>query len=129
MTSGRVEIELPKARHAPSLARSAIQAHLAAGISEDDRRTLTLLASELVTNAIRHTGAAGAPVRLIIDASGARVRVEVHDRGPGFEPGEPRPHAGGGGYGLVLVERMADRWGVRGRDGSQVWFELDRRAA
>ena len=130
MSTARVELQLPGTRRAPGMARRAITAHLGDVVSDEDLRTLTLLVSELVTNAVRHTGAGEEPVGLVIDAAGSRIRVEVHDSGPGFECDRPRPHpAGDGGYGLVLVERMADRWGVRGNGGSQVWFELDRRAA
>lgn len=129
MTSPLLELDFPAGREAPGLARRALERHLADRVSEADRRTLVLLVSELVTNAIRHSGGAEAPVRLVVDASGRCVRVEVHDGGPGFERKDPpSPHPSGlGGFGLLLVERMADRWGVRG--GSQVWFELDKSAA
>ena len=109
MSPARVELQLPGTRRAPGLARRAVVAHLRDVVSEDDLRTLTLLVSELVTNAIRHAGEGEAPVGLVVDAAGACIRVEVHDRGPGFEPS-----ALGCG---------------RGNGGSQVWFELDRRAA
>lgn len=130
MTVPRLELELPGTRRAPGLARRALEGHLDGAVSDEDRSTLALLVSELVTNAVRHTGAEETPVLLVVASSAGRIRVEVHDRGPGFQRQPPRPHPDGdGGYGLVLVERMADRWGVTGRDGSQVWFELDRRAA
>jgi anti-sigma regulatory factor (Ser/Thr protein kinase) len=54
------------------------------------------------------------------------LRVEVHDRGPGFEMRKPKPRGSSGGYGLFLVERMSDRWGVQRNDTTYVWFELDR---
>ena len=54
-----------------------------------------------------------------------RARLEVCDRGPGFEPpAAPAPRPGGGGMGLMLVDRVSAAWGVRRDDGACVWFEL-----
>ena len=56
-----------------------------------------------------------------------RIRVEVHDSGPGFEPPEAPPTLyRESGFGLFLVDRIADRWGVSSDGGTTVWFELDR---
>ena len=66
---------------------------------------------------------------------GQRLRVEVTDWGPGFTRGArpSRPADAVGGWGLVLVERLADRWGVMRNSFTRVWFEIDlgrrRRAA
>ena len=58
------------------------------------------------------------------------VRMTVADTGKGFFP-HPREAAMDvpGGWGLVLVDQLADRWGVINEDGSRVWLEMDRRAA
>jgi anti-sigma regulatory factor (Ser/Thr protein kinase) len=55
-----------------------------------------------------------------------RVRVEVADPGAGFEP-QPRDDEMNrpGGWGLYLVDRIADRWGVVRNRMNRVWFELD----
>jgi hypothetical protein len=56
------------------------------------------------------------------------VRVEVLDSGDGFvpKPGVRAQQAREpGGWGLVLVERIADRWGVETDDETMVWFELE----
>jgi hypothetical protein len=56
------------------------------------------------------------------------LRVSVTDRGPGFdgqgrEDGRP-PDSGG--FGLLLVDRLARRWGIaRTHEATTVWFELD----
>ena len=89
---------------------------------------IALLVSELVTNSVRH-GGAGEDDRLELAAlrEGQRLRVEVTDWGPGFDrDARPRrPTDEVGGWGLVLVERLADRWGVeRDGDATVVWFEL-----
>jgi len=95
-----------------------------------DRRLddIALLVSELVTNSVRH-GGAGEDDRLELAAlrAGKRLRVEVTDRGPGFtrRARPSRPADAVGGWGLMLVERLADRWGVeRDGDATVVWFEL-----
>src|SRR5215208_1883056 len=89
---------------------------------------VALLVSELVTNSVRH-GGAGEDHRLELAAlrEGERLRVEVTDWGPGFDrDARPRrPTDEVGGWGLVLVERLADRWGVEhDGDATVVWFEV-----
>ena len=86
---------------------------------------LRLLVSELVTNAIRHGGADEGSVfslRLLLDP--LRIRVEVTDAGPGFDRRTPAPRSDGG-WGLVFVDRLADRWGVDHNGTTKVWFEID----
>jgi anti-sigma regulatory factor (Ser/Thr protein kinase) len=88
---------------------------------------LRLLVTELVTNSVSHGGAgADDTLRLEVSLSREAVRVEVSDLGPGFEPASVKSdESPRTGWGLVLVERVSDRWGVRQR-GRCVWFEIDR---
>ena len=90
------------------------------------RHRLALLLSELVTNAIQHGGAGPSEtVRVKVASSSERVRVEVLD--PGSNGAPPRNRLeDGGGYGLLLVDRLADGWGRREAPGggSLAWFEL-----
>ena len=84
-----------------------------------------LLSSELVTNSVRHGSRHSTdPIGLHLDLSAERLRVEVSDRGGGWDlvGAAPSEH---GGWGLVLVERVADRWSAVANDPSLVWFELD----
>lgn len=93
-----------------------------------DRRTsgdLMLLVSELVTNAVRHARSDRFEVRL--DVGPETLRLEVHDEGGGFEPRIEPSDDGTGGYGLFIVDRLADRWGVERDAGGVIWLELDRR--
>ncbi|HEV2075079.1 MAG TPA: ATP-binding protein, partial [Thermoleophilaceae bacterium] len=82
-----------------------------------------LLVSELVTNSVRHGGGERVRLKLQVPEEG-RLRCEVTDDGPGFTPA-PRDRAATepGGWGLVLVDQLVDKWGVQ--DGrTKVWFEL-----
>lgn len=87
-----------------------------------------LLTSELVTNALIHTDT-DAVLTATVGPGG--LRVEVRD----FVARRPRlrvPNADDGthGRGLVLVQSLADAWGVRAHGvGKAVWFELDAGAA
>jgi anti-sigma regulatory factor (Ser/Thr protein kinase) len=89
-------------------------------------RTLELLVSELVNNAVRHGGAGGEHlIELELRAIEGGVGVVVSDPGPGFAPSSrTSPIEDPGGWGLVLVDRMAARWGVVHDTRTRVWFEL-----
>ena len=57
------------------------------------------------------------------------MRVAVRDPGPGFRPPTPPPDPGHvGGWGLVLVDQLAEKWGVE-HDGEAnvVWCELKKK--
>jgi anti-sigma regulatory factor (Ser/Thr protein kinase) len=85
-----------------------------------------LLTSELTANAVRHAGLVpGDAIGLAIDAWENVLRVEVADGGPGFDAQELPGPGPDGGYGLHLVEQIADRWGVIRDRTNRVWFELD----
>ena len=93
--------------------------------------SLRLLVSEVVTNSIRHgtTGRAGC-VEVILYAGPERLRLEIVDDGPGFRP-DPAPGAldEPGGWGLYLVDNLADDWGVDASEGTRVWLEMSPAAA
>ncbi|MFE9933822.1 ATP-binding protein [Streptomyces sp. NPDC005533] len=94
----------------------------------DTAEVAELLITELVTNALVHTDR-GAEVSASLDAT--RLRVEVRD----YTARRPRPYVptaddGTHGRGLVLVQALADDWGVDALalgSGKVVWFELDGR--
>ena len=78
--------------------------------------------SELVTNSLRHTGSAD--IALEVWRSDEVVHVDVRDHGAGFElNGSPQP-GDASGWGLFMVDRLADRWGVQTNGDTHVWFEL-----
>jgi PAS domain S-box-containing protein len=114
---------------APAAARHALDDLVAGALDEASLENARLLASELVTNAVRH-GPSGPSldVCLRVVVRDATVRVEVIDDGPGFVPPGRREPREVGGWGLVLVDRVADRWGVEEGGPTTVWFEIDRAA-
>jgi anti-sigma regulatory factor (Ser/Thr protein kinase) len=127
----QIQLSLQPDRFAPSRARSAIEAFASEReLGSAHAATLTLLVSELVTNAVLHSDAPAGKIRLIVwmvDGRRHAIRVEVTDEGSGFEPTScvGRGDHAAGGLGLYLVEREATRWGVRLNGVTRVWFELD----
>ncbi len=116
-------LRLESAAGAPAEARAMIDA-LPIQLSTDQRYDLRLALSELVTNSVVHGNRLPEDtVDVRISVSSASIRCEVADRGPGFRPDAPRHTTGG--LGLLLVARIAARWGTQ-EDGRRVWFELDR---
>lgn len=125
--SPTLDTQLPPGPDAARAARRVVEdelSHVLAPAALEDAR---LLISEVVTNAIRHPARDG-PISMTIATGASTVRFEVRDHGSGFDvpPAQPDPEMPGG-RGLMLVDMLAARWGVEGRDGTCVWFELDRR--
>ena len=119
-----LDVDIPRDPRAPGHARRAVE-ELGPAIDEAVRPDVMLLVSELVTNSVKY-GAEGA-LKLKIDApTPKRLRVEVVNQGSSFEPkARARPKTEAGGWGLHLVETLADRWGVHA-GSTHVWFEIDR---
>jgi anti-sigma regulatory factor (Ser/Thr protein kinase) len=81
-----------------------------------------LVVSELVTNSIRASRAAGGhrPVRLWLAADGARAAIGVWDRSPDPPvPGQPRD-TDESGRGLLLVEAVSTAWDWYPEDGGKI---------
>jgi anti-sigma regulatory factor (Ser/Thr protein kinase) len=129
-TRGRAGRELSaRFDRGPSAASAARNALLALDTRVDAQclDDIRLLVSELVTNAVRHAGGPhGGEVTLDVTLDSSHLHVEVADPGSGFEP-QPRDDemSRPGGWGLYLVDRLADRWGVVRNHRNRVWFEID----
>jgi DNA-binding NarL/FixJ family response regulator len=98
------------------------------GDDEDDLTdTVTLLVSELVTNAVLH---AGSDVEVSVRLTPTAARIEVTDAsGESIAPRDATIEEDSG-RGLALVGSLAQRWGVRPAPGGgkTVWFEVSRSA-
>ena len=94
----------------------------------DDAR---LLLTELVTNAIQHGRLDGRDrISVTVHLEADCVLVEVADPGEGFPATGGRQPGTGSGWGLALVDRLADEWGVEPllpEGGTLAWFRLIQR--
>ncbi|WP_242585684.1 ATP-binding protein [Streptomyces sp. MST-110588] len=120
----------PRTSTAAADVRRLVRLALSAWSLETEAEKATLLMSELFTNAVRH--ARGSMVRIVINRPSAdRVYLAVIDLAPRRLPElhEPGP-ADADGRGLLVVGRLADRWGydLLGPGarpwGKRVWAEL-----
>lgn len=123
---GRLQQHIaPADPEALSAARHMIRAAVRAWGARERSDEIELVADELATNALLHTeGAAVVTIRMLTGPE-RRVRVEVEDKSSVLprrrEPGE----SGVSGRGLLLVDRLADVWGVEPRGtGKSVWCEF-----
>lgn len=132
-------LRLPAVATAPGVARHAVLALSPGLLRPRVAEDVALLVTELVTNAVRHGPVVhGASIEISLRASSRALLVEVADDGPGFGGWRPRPVPVGegqdlrtDGYGLLLVEELAGRWGIvdhhngEGEHGARVWFEIE----
>jgi anti-sigma regulatory factor (Ser/Thr protein kinase) len=112
--------DIPRDPEAPVLARSLVRS-VDGRFRRDDAE---LLVTEVVTNAVLHGAGESIQMQLELIGNGG-LRCVVVDDGDGFDPpARPQPHEDAmGGYGLMLLDRLSDAWGVRS-GSTQVWFEL-----
>ena len=125
-----ISTQLPPLAEAPAMARHILAEFVDETLPPEMLEDAALLTSEVVTNSVQHAGLStneGIGIELVL--SDDSLRVSVTDPGPGFEPDldAPAPEQEMGGWGLALVDRVSDRWGVIRNRPNVVWFELDRR--
>lgn len=125
------ELHFPRDPRSPGIARLTLRAILATHHLTELADRAELLTTELATNSVRHTkGPASVRLRWLCPV----LRVSVWDTSPdlpSLAPPSPVSTHVGGGWGLVILEAVADRWGgcaieesVFGPGGKTVWFEL-----
>jgi serine/threonine-protein kinase RsbW len=124
----RVETLLAADVQAPGAARALVAEELRERIAASVLERAQLLASELITNSICHSGApADAQLVFRLELSRRGVRIEVQDPGRGGviapRPGDP---GGGGGFGLNIVQTLSERWGLEriASGGTRVWAQI-----
>jgi anti-sigma regulatory factor (Ser/Thr protein kinase) len=123
MRADVLALDLPMSVAAPGLARRAIEE---LGLEAGERESASLVISELVTNAVLHSGAAvTTSIRITARIIGDMLRLSVTDGGTRAGAICRRETAGiEGGFGLLLVERLVARWGVERNGTTTVWCEL-----
>lgn len=119
-----IDLRLRPEANSPAQARRSLEA-LRPGLNDllvDDAK---LLVSEIVSNSVRHASLDGTDaIEVRVRGSRSKLRVDVMDPGPGFDPERIPPAEHEGGWGLRLLDRLATRWGVERNDETRVWFEL-----
>jgi anti-sigma regulatory factor (Ser/Thr protein kinase) len=119
------EVRLPNRPESAHTARRLVRSVLLTrwGLSTALAEDAVLLVSELVGNAVRHTGAQTLGLRL--RRQRGRIRVEVRDPSRGLPCLLPVHEFDVSGRGLFLVDHLSDRWGVDLLPhGKTTWFEL-----
>ena len=89
------------------------------------RQAAMLIASELVSNAVLHSGCEEHDqIEVCARLADNLLEISVHD--PGLSRSEPEVPAGRaiGGLGLAIIEKLAYRWGIHQPDGRRVWAQL-----
>jgi anti-sigma regulatory factor (Ser/Thr protein kinase) len=115
---------------APERVRAWLQA-TTGWLPQELETNLLLLTCELVNNSVLHGEATEEDViEVELRTTQTGLRAQVTDPGTGFAPaGRGRELDEPGGWGLVLVERLAASWGVERDEQTRVWFELAAAAA
>jgi anti-sigma regulatory factor (Ser/Thr protein kinase) len=124
--SGSVRFEelLPVELRAPLLARSVLHRHLCGRLPGERLDDAKLLTSELITRAILHASYRDPGwIALTIDLREERIRVEIRD--DWYRTRSKRHRGEGDGWGILLVEQLASRWGIAPGPPSWVWFEME----
>jgi anti-sigma regulatory factor (Ser/Thr protein kinase) len=120
-----MEVVVASGLDAPAAARAAVAAWLSPQVADQVLDDAQLLVSELVTNSVRHARlAAGATVRVSVEICDGFVRLEVEDPGDVALGAVAPDREHGGGFGLFLVEALAQRWGSKHEGSTCVWAEL-----
>lgn len=119
------QVRLPADVGAPRRARRVVASLLArAGVDAACAEQAGLLVSELVTNAVVHARSVSL-VRVTPITEDDLLRVEVDDGSPDMPLLRDPSNGGEGGWGLVLVDGLAHKWGADPHSaGKTVWFEL-----
>jgi anti-sigma regulatory factor (Ser/Thr protein kinase) len=123
-------VSVPASAEAGGALRRAVRS-LERWLGRRTAEDVELLVTELATNGVKHARTVDGN-RITLDArvDPDRLRVEVRDGGHGFARDRRRAGSGEpGGWGLMLVEDLADCWGIEGEPSTTVWFEITRAAA
>jgi len=123
ISAGEARQEFPSTPASAGEARRFVESVMADADLDQLAYIATSLVSELVANAILHTGT---PLTVVVVPDPGRVRIEVHDGSRQLPVRKHYSKMSGTGRGLMLVERLAARWGCeRTASGKAVWFELE----
>jgi anti-sigma regulatory factor (Ser/Thr protein kinase) len=118
------EVTVALSLDAPRTVRHSLEAQYVGSMERSLLDDLTLLASEVVTNAVQHSGRPnGDPLDVQTTVIDGVLRLEVTDRGVGVHELEARSLKPPSGLGYVEI--LSDRWSSRANGSFQVWLEID----
>ena len=120
----QLKVSVPASAEAGGALRRAIRS-LERWLGRQTADDVELLVTELATNGVKHAHTVDGN-RITLDArvEPGLLRVEVRDRGHGFELKRRADRTEPGGWGLMIVEDLADRWGIEDEPTTTVWFEI-----
>lgn len=124
-SKAQLTVSVPASAEAGSALRRAVRS-LDRWLGPQTAEDVELLVTELATNGVKHARTVDGN-RITLDArvEPGHLRIEVRDGGHGFEHRRrDRGLTEPGGWGLMLVEDLADRWGIEGEPSTTVWFEM-----
>lgn len=106
-----------------ALARRAVADHMAAAGAGEEVELVTLLVSEVVSNAVLH---GAEPRSIAVDVSEDTIHVEVSDGTPVDPVVRPVDTGRVSGNGMRIVEGLSTAWGVHHDPdgGKRVWFDV-----
>jgi anti-sigma regulatory factor (Ser/Thr protein kinase) len=122
-----VEVVVALDSRAPGAARAFVAECLERRVVLSELENAQLVVSELVTNSLRHGAVTPGDVVVSVELTPERFRVGVHDSGSGAVIAARPPDLDtGGGFGLNLVQKLSERWGVErlAAGGTQGWAQL-----
>jgi serine/threonine-protein kinase RsbW len=120
-----LQLTLPASGQPVRLARQVTREVLAAWRLAHAEETAVLLVSELVANAIRDARSTDS-VTLELEVVQTCLRIEVYRSRPGLAAPRAAGEFDESDFGSVLVDSLADRWGVRETmTGTTAWAEID----
>jgi two-component sensor histidine kinase len=118
------KVTVPLANEVPRQVRADLETRWGATLDRPLLDEVKMMASELVGNALVHSGRPmGDPLTLSIKITDDVLRLEVIDQGPGVEHLTPRQTFPASG--LQCVDLLSDRWGGKHENSFHVWFEID----
>jgi anti-sigma regulatory factor (Ser/Thr protein kinase) len=121
--SDLLRLQVPCDRQAPAVVRGALHDRF-----REHARVVgdaILVASELVANAVLHSGCSEEEsIQVRVSLGRDRLLIRVRDPGASGREARARDYSPFGGWGLQIVEQLTDRWGSERGDGHLVWAEM-----
>src|SRR6266487_1341717 len=120
-----VHVCLPSDSRAAGAARRSMRL-LEGYVPEETIEDVNLLVTELVSNSVKHASLMGEQeIQVDANPTERQIRVEVTNPGGAQVANKLPEKAQESGWGLLLVTKVASRWGVVTNGRTQVWFEID----